>query len=70
MVCYECGDHELVPIMDEVDIGIGVLYNLCYYECPQCGQFSICQECKRISRHEPHEEWCEAVEPKKQEGTE
>ncbi len=57
MICPKCNEDELIPITEEVDIGVGFQTHVLGWECSKCGeQFAACNDCGAITPN--HEAWC------------
>lgn len=56
MTCTECGSTEMVPVVDEVDIGVGIQTFTRGYECACGNQVSLCDGCGRPAPG--HAKWC------------
>lgn len=58
MKCPNCPSTDATEIADEVDIGVGVQKFVRGYDCPSCGQVSICPACG--SANGDHANYCDA----------
>ncbi len=57
-ICSSCDEKALAPIVEEVDIGVGLQEHIIYWECTNCGEMeSRCDFCGSPSGR-GHEPWC------------
>ncbi len=57
-ICSSCDEKALAPVVEEVDIGVGIQEHVIYWECTSCGEMETrCDICGRL-RSRGHEPWC------------
>ena len=54
VACPVCG-KTCEEVVDEVDIGAGIMRNVRGYDCPACGQLAVCFSCGAL---DGHFSWC------------
>lgn len=60
MKCPKCGKEDADELANEVDIGVGIQKHIYGYECPDCGNISVCSSCGSLD-FQPHADWCDEV---------
>ena len=56
-ICPKCNIEKCEECAVEVDIGVGIQKHVYGYECPKCGQISVCPECGALD-FQPHRKFC------------
>ena len=56
-ICPKCGAVDFQEVVDEVDIGVGVITSLRGGDCLDCGEMSMCDNCDAWNFQE-HNKWC------------
>ena len=59
MNCPLCNHPDCEECAHEVDIGVGVQRHVFGYDCPKCGQMTVCNTCGAIG--DDHAKWCDGV---------
>jgi hypothetical protein len=57
MNCPKCNRPGCEEVIDEIDIGVGIQKHTIGFECPDCGNIGICNECGAPD-FKPHSNWC------------
>jgi hypothetical protein len=57
MKCPKCGKEGCEVLQDEVDIGVGTQVHIFGFDCHECGQIAVCNNCGQPD-FLPHAKWC------------
>lgn len=57
MNCPKCNEPGCSKVTDEVDIGVGIQVRVLGYECPNCGNIAVCDECGALD-FQTHLRYC------------
>ena len=58
MICPICKNPNTQECAEEVDIGVGTLKHVYGFDCPTCGQISICNQCGALEGFQSHALFC------------
>lgn len=60
--CPFCNNPKCEECADEVDIGVGIQKHVFGFDCPNCGQLTVCPGCGEIenpkAKETKHQVWC------------